>query len=148
MKCGRMLMFGKSLVLALMMGAAFAGPALALDGTDTPASIKPTLPLYKNSLHALNQAIEGLRAGDAARLQPGDLGGDVAHLEAHRGVGGGLGVGQDPQHQLGPAGEAVGRLAGGVVRPFEGKPETALVELLGTRGIPDREHHRDCAVVQ
>jgi uncharacterized protein len=66
MKCGRMLMLDKGFVLAFVMAVAFAAPALALDGADTPASIKPTLPLYKNSLHALNQAIEGLRAGDAA----------------------------------------------------------------------------------
>ena len=66
MKCGRMSMLVKGLVLALTMATAFVVPAQALDGSDTPASIKPTLPLYKNSLHALNQAIEGLRAGDAA----------------------------------------------------------------------------------
>ncbi len=49
-----------------LAAASGPSPAWALDGTDTPASIKPALPLYKNSLHALNQAIEGLRAGDAA----------------------------------------------------------------------------------
>ncbi len=57
------------LTLCVLSGVAFvfaSSPARALDGTDTPASIKPALPLYKNSLHALNQAIEGLRAGDAA----------------------------------------------------------------------------------
>ena len=57
------------LTLCALSGVALVSalsPARALDGTDTPASIKPALPLYKNSLHALNQAIEGLRAGDAA----------------------------------------------------------------------------------
>ena len=66
MKCGRMRMLDRGFVLALVLAAAVASPALSLDGTDTPASIKPAMPLYKNSLHALNQAIEGLRAGDAA----------------------------------------------------------------------------------
>jgi TPR repeat protein len=57
------------LTLCVLSGIAFvfaSSPARALDGTDTPASIKPALSLYKNSLHALNQAIEGLRAGNAA----------------------------------------------------------------------------------
>ncbi|MDB5641867.1 MAG: sel1 repeat family protein [Hyphomicrobiales bacterium] len=72
MTCGRMQMRKTNLLVRLCLLALCAAPglaaapALALDGTDTPASIKPVLPLYKNSLHALNQAIEGLRAGDAA----------------------------------------------------------------------------------
>src|SRR3954453_10059253 len=65
MECGRMQMLEKSWLIAFLV-VGLSAPALALDGTDTPASIKPALPLYKNSLHALNEAIEGLRAGDAA----------------------------------------------------------------------------------
>ncbi len=61
-----MRMLEKKLLLAFFLSASLAAPALALDGTDSPASIKPAMPLYKNPLHALNQAIEGLRAGDAA----------------------------------------------------------------------------------
>lgn len=61
-----MRMLEKKVLLAACIALACAGPALALDGTETPASAKPALPIYKNSLHALNQAIEGLRAGDAA----------------------------------------------------------------------------------
>lgn len=47
---------------------AFCGltPAVALDGSDTPAGVRPAMPAYRTPLHALNQAIEGLRAGDAA----------------------------------------------------------------------------------
>jgi TPR repeat protein len=60
-----MRMLEKSWLLAFLV-VGLAAPALALDGADRPASIKPAMPLYNNSLHALNEAIEGLRAGDAA----------------------------------------------------------------------------------
>ncbi len=56
----------KKLFLTLCTALAlWAGPVLALDGSESPAGLKPPMPLYKNSLHALNQAIEGLRAGDS-----------------------------------------------------------------------------------
>ncbi|MDB5543461.1 MAG: sel1 repeat family protein [Hyphomicrobiales bacterium] len=60
-----MRMLEKSWLIAFLV-VGLAAPALALDGADRPASIKPAMPLYNNSLHALNEAIEGLRAGDAA----------------------------------------------------------------------------------
>ena len=56
--------FEKVILLSLCMG--LSGPALALDGSDSPAGIAPPMPLFKNSLHALNEAILGLRSGDAA----------------------------------------------------------------------------------
>jgi TPR repeat protein len=56
-----------SAFLAACMFSILSGSAaLALDGSESPAGIKPPMPLFKNSLHALNQAIEGLRAGDSA----------------------------------------------------------------------------------
>ena len=60
-----MRVFGKKALLGVCVAVGMSSPALALDGSEAPASIKPALPIYKNSLHALNQAIEGLRAGDA-----------------------------------------------------------------------------------
>ena len=56
--------FEKIILLSLCMG--LSGPALALDGSDSPAGMTPPMPLFKNSLHALNEAILGLRSGDAA----------------------------------------------------------------------------------
>ena len=56
--------FEKIILLSLRMG--LSGPALALDGSDSPAGVTPPMPLFKNSLHALNEAILGLRSGDAA----------------------------------------------------------------------------------
>jgi TPR repeat protein len=56
-----------SAFLAACMFSILSGSAaFALDGSESPAGIKPPMPLFKNSLHALNQAIEGLRAGDSA----------------------------------------------------------------------------------
>ncbi|MDB5509523.1 MAG: sel1 repeat family protein [Hyphomicrobiales bacterium] len=54
------------LALCAMSGLAGGGVALALDGSESPAGLKPPMPVFKNSLQALNHAIEGLRTGDAA----------------------------------------------------------------------------------
>ncbi|MDB5593987.1 MAG: sel1 repeat family protein [Hyphomicrobiales bacterium] len=51
---------------ACMVSILSGSAAFALDGSESPAGIKPPMPLFRNSLHALNQAIEGLRAGDSA----------------------------------------------------------------------------------
>ena len=59
-----MRLFEKALLLSLCVG--LSAPALALDGSDSPAGVAPPMPLFKNSLHALNEAIMGLRTGDAA----------------------------------------------------------------------------------
>ena len=57
----------RSLIFAICALAGFAAnQAFAFDGRESAASAKKPLPVYQNSLHALNQAIEGLRAGDAA----------------------------------------------------------------------------------
>lgn len=57
---------GKSLLMFGLLAGLSIAPAMALDGRESPAGRKPDMPIYKNSLHALNQAIEGLRAGDPA----------------------------------------------------------------------------------
>jgi uncharacterized protein len=58
----------KLMILALsgLSSLAIVASAQALDGSESPAGVKPPMPVFSNSLQALNHAIEGLRAGDAA----------------------------------------------------------------------------------
>ena len=53
-------------IILLSLCVSLSGPALALDGSESPAGVAPPMPTFKNSLHALNEAILGLRTGDAA----------------------------------------------------------------------------------